>query len=304
MLLRRVIWALVVFVCLAAPMAVQAQESYLDVYVVRVKPEKTAEFNAIAKKIADANRRYNGDRWLAMSTIYGEPNTFQFVSARQEYADIEKANDAFLAALNKAYGKEAAEKMLHDWDACLAHSRAEFRRRRFDLSRKAPTDPTAYTKLIGESRLLRTTAVHIHPGHVPEFEALLKDMKEAGEKAENTQPVFVSQVIEGGKGTTFYVTTFRTGAAGFDKNPTMRDVLGEEGYKKFLQVNAEAVTDTESTLFRFSPDISSPPEEISAVAADFWNPKPGATASASTSKPKPATPKSTEAKPAPDKPKQ
>jgi quinol monooxygenase YgiN len=302
MLLRRVIWALVVLVCLAAPVAVQAQESYLDVYVVRVKPEKTAEFNTIAKKIADANRRYNGDRWLAMATIYGEPDTFQFVSTRQEYADIDKANDAFAAALNKAYGKEAAEKMLHDWDACLAHSRTEFRRRRFDLSRKAPTDPAAYAKLIGESRLLRTTAVHIRPGHVPEFEALLKDMKDAAEKAPNTQPVFVSQVIEGGKGTTFYITTFRNAAAGFDKNPTTRDILGEEGYKKFLEISADSVTDTESTLFRFSPDMSSPSEEIAAVASDFWNPKAGL--AASTSKPKPASPKTAEAKPAPDKPRQ
>jgi hypothetical protein len=65
-------------------------------------------------------------------------------------------------------------------------SRAEFRRRRWDLSRKAPADAEAYAKFIGESRLLRTTAVHIRPGRTTEFEALLKEVKEAGEKNPDT----------------------------------------------------------------------------------------------------------------------
>src|SRR5437016_8925540 len=37
---RRALWALAVVVCLAAPIAVQAQGDYLDVFVVKVKPEK------------------------------------------------------------------------------------------------------------------------------------------------------------------------------------------------------------------------------------------------------------------------
>jgi len=41
---RRALWALAVAVCLAAPVAVQAQGDYLDVFMVKVKPEKTADF--------------------------------------------------------------------------------------------------------------------------------------------------------------------------------------------------------------------------------------------------------------------
>jgi hypothetical protein len=272
-MLRRAIWALAAVACLAAPAGVRAQGDYLDVYIVKVKPEKAAEFNVIAKKMADANRRNNGDRWIAVETVYGEGDTFAFISNRQDYADVDTGNEAFTAALRKAYGKEAAEKMLHDWENCVASSRTELRRRRWDLSRKAPTDPAAYAKLVGESRLLRTTAVHIRPGHVAEFEALMKDAKEAGEKAANTQPVLVSQVIEGGKGTIFYVSALRGSMGGFDKNPTTRDILGEEGYKKFLQISAESVEGTESTLFHFSPDLSNPPEDVAQVASDFWRPK-------------------------------
>jgi hypothetical protein len=80
-------------------------------------------------------------------------------------------------------------------------------------------------------------------------------------------------VIEGGKGTVFYVSTLRSSMGGFDHNPTMKDILGEDGYKKFQQINADAVEIAESTLYRFNPDLSNPPEEVAKVAADFWRPK-------------------------------
>ncbi|PYU48568.1 MAG: hypothetical protein DMG48_19950 [Acidobacteria bacterium] len=290
---RRALWALAVVVCLAAPIAVQAQGDYLDVFVVKVKPEKLADFQALTKKWADANRRFNGDRWLALEAVYGEGNIYQFTSTRKDYADIDKTNEAVMAAVNKAFGKEAAQKMEQDFNNCLVWSRTELRRRRWDLSRKAPQGPEAYAKFIGESRLLRTTAVHIRPGHVPEFEALSKEMKEAGEKNPDAQPVFVSQVIEGGKGATFYVSALRSSMAGFDNNPTMRDILGEEGFKKFQHINADAVEITESTLYRFNPELSNPPDEIAKVAADFWRPK---AMMAATTKPKAATMEPTSAK--------
>jgi hypothetical protein len=284
MLFRKALWALAVVVCLAAPVAVQAQGDYLDVFIVKVKPEKVADFQALSKKWADANRRYNGDRWLAQEALYGEGNIYAFTSTRKDYADVDQSMEASMQAVNKAFGKEAAQKMEQDFNNCLVWSRSELRRRRWDLSRKAPKDADSYAKLIGESRLLRTVAVHIRPGHVDDFEALLKDMKEAGEKNPNTQAVLVSQVIEGAKGTTFYVTTLRSSMGGFDHNLTTRELLGEEGYKKFQQINADAVEIAESTLFRFNPDLSNPPEEIAQVASDFWHPK---AVMAAASKPKP-----------------
>src|SRR5437773_463863 len=152
---RRALWALAVVVCLAAPIAVQAQGDYLDVFVVKVKPEKLADFQALTKKWADANRRFNGDRWLALEAVYGEGNVYQFTSTRKDYADIDKTNEAVMAAVNKAFGKEAGQKMEQDFNNCLVWSRSELRRRRWDLSRKAPQGSEAYAKFIGESRLLR-----------------------------------------------------------------------------------------------------------------------------------------------------
>jgi len=287
MLFRKALWALAVVAGLLTPMAVRAQSDYdyLDVYIAKVKPEKIAEFEALNKKWADANRRFHGDTWLALESVYGEGNVYQFTSTRKDYAEVQSVEDLQMAALTKAFGKEAALKMEQDFQNCLVWSRSELRRRRWDLSRKPPAGD-AYSKLLGESRYLRTTAVHIRAGHVADFEALLKDLKEAGERNPNTAPVFVSQVVEGRKGTTFYVTTLRSSLGGFDRNPTTREILGDEGYKKYLQTNADVVESTESMLYRMSPELSNPPEEVAKVAANFWGPK---AAGAPSAKPKAAS---------------
>jgi hypothetical protein len=285
---RKALWALVVVVCLAAPVAVHAQGDYLDVFIVKVKPDKVADFTALTKKWVDAHRRYNGGNWLALEVVYGEGNVYQFTSTSKDYAEIDKLNEAGMAAVTKAFGKEGIQKMLQDFNNCLVWSRSELRRRRWDLSSKAPQDAEAYAKLIGESRLLRTTAVHIRPGHVPEFEALMKEVKEAAEKNADSQPVFISQVVEGTKGSTFYVSTLRSSMSGFDHNPTLHEVLGDEGYKKFQQISADTVEIAESTLYRFNPELSNPPEAVAKVAMDFWHPKP--TQIAAAAKPRTAMP--------------
>jgi len=134
---RKAVWASIVVVLFGVLLVAQAQESYLDVYVVQVKPEKRADFDAISKKIAAANRQNGGDSWLAMETVYGPGNRVTFVSTRQSYGEIEKATGTFYEALQKTYGKAPTEKMLADFSQCLESSRSEIRRRRWDLNFEA-----------------------------------------------------------------------------------------------------------------------------------------------------------------------
>ncbi len=298
---KKAIGALAAVVCLMAPAIVKAQGDYLDVEIVKVKADKIAEFTALGKKISDANRRFNGDRWIGMETMYGEGDTYVFVSVRKDYADIDKGNDAFTAALEKAYGKEGAAKLLRDEANCFESSRSELRLRRWDLSSKAPTDAAAEAKLVGESKVLRTIAVHVRPGRAAEFEALLKEIKEAGDKNPDAQTVLVSQVIEGTKGTTFYVTSLRGSLGGFDKNPTLHDILGDEGFKKFLKASAESISGTESAILHFSPELSNPPEAVAQASADFWQPKQTMVATHKAKATGATTP--VEVKPAAEKPK-
>lgn len=284
---RKALWASVVGVvalAIAASQAQQMQADYLDVFTVQVKPEKRAEFDALTKKMAAANRQNHGDIWLAMETAYGPGNRVTFVSTRHSYAEIEKAPAIFDEALEKTYGKATGDKMEQEFNQCIVSSRGEIRRRRWDLSSNAPADLAAYSKLIGETRWLRTTVVSVKPGQVASFEALAKDVKAARDKSSPSQTVFVSQAVAGQEGTVFYVTTLQSSLAGFDGLPSLQQMLGDEGYQKFLKANAEAIAGTETVINHFLPELSNASEQVVAVAPDYWRPKAAINAKAHAGK--------------------
>jgi len=280
---RRNLWASVVFVsfvALLASYAQQAQEDYLDVFTVQVKPEKRAEFDSIAKKMVAANRQNNGDAWITMETVYGPSDRVTFLSTRHSYAEIEKASGQFFGAIQKTYGKAATDKLFQDFSQCIVSSRGELRRRRWDLGSSRPSDAAALAKLVGESRWLRTTVVHVRPGQVAAFEGLLQDIKAAREKDPSSPPLLVSQAVAGQEGTVFYVTMLQSSMAGFDGIPHLQKVLGEEGYAKFLKSNVDTVADSETIISRFLPALSNAPQEIAAASPDYWTPKADASVNA------------------------
>jgi len=285
---RRAIWASLAVLLLGVMVAAQAQsaqEDYLDVYSVQVKPEKRADFDAMVKKMVAANRDNSGDNWLTMETVYGPGDRVIMISTRHSYAEAEKGATAFDQAIQKAYGK-ASDKMFQEYSQCLVNQRSELRRRRWDLSSNAPTDPAGYAKMIADARWLRTTAVHVRPGHVAEYEALLKEVKAAREKASPPQTVLVSQAVAGQEGNVFYITMLQSSLAGFDGQPSMPQLLGNEVWEHYQKTNAEVVSGTETAINRFLPEISNAPKEIVALAPDYWSPKSTAAVHAKGDTPK------------------
>lgn len=279
---RKAMWTAVALVLLATLAAGQAQEQYLDVYTVQVKPEKRTDFDAITKKMVAANRQNKGDAWLTMETVYGQGDRVTFVSTRQGYGDAETASGAFYGAVQKALGKAGTDKLFQDYSQCVVSSRSEFRRRRWDLSSNTPADPAAMARMLGDSRWLRTTVVHIRPGQSDAFEALEKDLKVAREKASPPITTLISQAVAGQEGVVYYVTTLQNSLAGFDTMPSMQKLLGDEGYAKYVKVNVDAVANTEIVINHFLPELSNPPEEVVAVAPNYWRPKAIVATKAST----------------------
>jgi hypothetical protein len=271
---QRAMWTAIAVILLAAFAVAQAPDQYLDVYIAQVKPEKRADFDAISKKMVAANRQNKGDEWLAMETVYGPMNRVTLVSTRQSYGDTEKGSDAFDAAMQKSLGKAATEKLFQDFNQCLVSSRSELRKRRWDLSSNPPADGAAIAKMLGESRWLRTTIIHVKPGQGPAFEALLKDVKAAREKNSPDVTTLVSQTVAGAEGTIYYVTTFAKSMAGFDSIAPLQKVLGEEGYAHYLKTGSEIVENTETVISHFLPELSNPPADVVAAAPEYWNPKP------------------------------
>ncbi len=275
-MIRKAALGLALALLFSVAAAAQSPEQYLDVFIVKVKPDKGAEAEAVAKKVAEANRRHKGDTWVALGTEYGENGTIRFISVRGSYAEIEKGSEAFLGALNKAYGAEGARKLLQEFSSYTVSSRGEVRRRRWDLSANVPTDAAARDKLVGEARWVRTIAVHVRPGQALTFEEQERAIKTASERITPDSTTYVSQSVVGTKGTVYYISWFAKSLGGFDGGKPLPELLGKEGYEKFLKASSESVESFEVTISRFLPELSNPPEAIASVDPKFWNPKPAA----------------------------
>jgi len=286
-MIRRALWAMGLAVALALSAAAQQPAQYLDVFIAKAKPEKRAAFDAINKRIAEANRKNNGDTWIAFETEYGEGNVVTFVSTRKSYAEVEKGQEAFVGAIAKVAGGPAgAQKLFQEFNNCVSGTRGEIWRPRADLSANVPRDAAGRAKLVGESRWLRTIEVHVRPGRAGEYEEQVRAIKAALEKDPHSPAIYISQVVAGEPGNVYRVTTFRKSLAGFDApGPSLEELLGAEGYQKFQKTLAETLLRSEVTLSRFLPEISNAPDDVAAVAPDFWRPKPKAAAKPAAAKP-------------------
>lgn len=258
---------------------------YLDIFVVQVKPDKRADFDAIGRKIVEANRKPKGDRWLAMENTYGTGNVVSFVSHRANYAAIDQASKDFMSALNEALGPAGAKKLFQDFNTTVISTRSELRRRRWDLSSNAPKDDAAYAKLVGSARWIRTLEVHVKPGHDAEFAEQAKQVKTAYESGASSWNIFASQTVAGDRGGTYYFSTLEPSLEAFDSAPDLRKLMGNEAFESWAKSTADTVAFSETRIMRLVPELSNPPDDIAQTALDFWRPKPVAVINA---KPKPA----------------
>jgi hypothetical protein len=275
-MVRRACWGIALVFLLGFCAVAQAQESYLDEYVVHVKPGKRAAFDALTKKLVAANRDHQGDKWVALDTVYGKINTVRFVSVRQSYGDIEKGNAAFDGAVEKALGRPGMKKLFEDLANCSADSRGVLLRRRPDLSSNMPADTAAEFKVVGKARWVRTIRIVVRIGQGPRFEELAKEVKMATEKADPNDHTWISQSAAGDRASVYYVSEFQNSLAGFDGARTLPQLLGNGAYQNLLKTASEIVQSEETTLSQFVPALSNPPVDIVNAAPDFWRPKAAA----------------------------
>lgn len=274
--------ALLLGFCVAA----QAQESYLDEYVVHVTPGKRTAFDALIKKMVAANRSNQGDNWTATETTYGQGDTVTFVSGRASYGDIEKASGVFMGAMVKSMGAPATEKLFADLSSLATDSHSLLLRRRPDLSSNLPSDPAERNKEIGSARWVRTTRIVVRFGMGPRFEELAKQVKTAREKSDSKTLAWIAQSAAGDLNSVYYVNQLESSMEGFDRpNTDLGKVLGNDAYEKLLKAASEIIEKEETTISRFVPELSNPPEATVSAAPDFWRPKPAVVKTSAAAKP-------------------
>ena len=261
-----------VILATVAATAVVAQPTasgYLDVFMVRVKPDKRPQFDAVAKRVAAANRQNKGDRWVAYETAYGENDVVYFVSVRNDFAAIDEGQKSFMGALGAG-----AEKMLAEMDSYAINSRGEIRTRRPDLSSNLPADNAALNAIVGKARYLRIVTVRVRPGRGPEFEAELRAIKQVRERQSPGEVSTISQAVAGQPLGTYYITNFGASFADLATVKSVQDLLGPAGFRDFNRVSADTTIAAEIVIARWRPDLSNPPADIAAADPAFWNPKP------------------------------
>jgi quinol monooxygenase YgiN len=248
-------------------------DDFLDVFTVRVKPEKRADFDMVCRKVAEANRKAKGDTWLAADVTYGEGNTVYFISTRKDYSAIDSGSTAFMNAIQEGYGPGGIKKMESDFNNTIMSSRSVIRRRRWDLSANGPKDADAYNKFMANARWLRTIRLVVRQGQQQDFEEGVKQVKAAFEQSNTNWPMLVSQTVAGEAGAVYYISSLQPSLAAFDSMPNLRKLLGDDAFLKWQKAGGETVMTSETMLLRFLPELSNPPEAL-ATTSDFWRPKP------------------------------
>jgi hypothetical protein len=263
---------------LAAPLAAEELPKYMSVLSLKLKPGKGAEFGAIARKIAEANRRNKGDNWVAYAVEFGDP-WVSFVSRRDSYGEITSSDDRFRKALAEAMGP-AADRTMQDAMACVEATRSELRRYRWDLSANVPENIEELNRLLGETRFVRSVAVRVKNGHGLALEEFRKRDVELLKSKDSRTVTVVTQSVLGGPAGQYYLSTLFRSLADMDSMPANRELLGEERYGEFLKMNMEHVAEAQISLYRILPAWSNPPLSVVNVSREFWIPaqRPAATA--------------------------
>jgi hypothetical protein len=130
---------------------------------------------------------------------------------------------------------------------------------------------------LGKVRFLEITVFKVHPGHGMEFRELVKMYADNVQKAGIEGANWATFEMAYGGGDEFVVISTDKSMAEIDKNNAdskkFRHALGEDGMKKFTELEAASVESLDSELFAINPKQSYPPQSWIDEDPSFWNAK-------------------------------
>jgi hypothetical protein len=170
----------------------------------------------------------------------------------------------------------------------LTDSRSIIARFRDDLSHRPGVS-------IPMTRFFSITIVRIRPGHVPDFEAARKIIKDAHDKAAPTFNYSVYQVTSGMPAGTFLIISYYKTLADVDAAAVIHgkeytDAIGDDGQRKLNELASSGTISSDPYIFAVDPKMSYPDKATIAADPAFWAPK-------SSAAPAPTTKKSGSTKP-------
>lgn len=138
-----------------------------------------------------------------------------------------------------------------------------------DLSYHAP-GPTP------QARFMEITEFHVRLGHNKDFADLAKMYSAACEKAGSSAHWAMFHLEYGGAGGTYLLLSSDKSMAeidsGFAEGKKIQAAMGDEGMKKFLELEVAAVENVNTQLFAINPRQSYVSDEWIKEDPDFWKP--------------------------------
>ena len=131
-------------------------------------------------------------------------------------------------------------------------------------------------------RALEILDFHVRPGHIAEWNELVKMVRAGYEKGVPDAHWACFQNVFGGSNGTYLFLIARKSASeidgAFQWDKQFAAAMGDLALKKVSELEAASVESSETQLFLFSPKMSYVADEWIAADPDFWKPKVAATA--------------------------
>ncbi len=127
-----------------------------------------------------------------------------------------------------------------------------------------------------QTRFMEITEFHVRAGHTKDFADLAKMYIAACEKIGTSAHWAMFHLEYGGPGGTFLLLSSDKSMAdidsGFVEGKKIQSAMGEEGMKKFQELEAATVESANSQLFAINPRQSYVSDEWIKTDPDFWKP--------------------------------
>jgi hypothetical protein len=208
------------------------------------------------------------EHYLAITSLSG-PSEAWYINSYDSFAAAEKDNQS----MEKESTFQSAVAKLADQDSEYINGGvAVMAAYQEDLSYNPGVN-------IADMRYFGVLTFHVKPGHEADFKQVMKMVKEYHEKANVDEHLAVFQVVAGAPGGTYLVFRPMKSLAELDAydsaHKPYHDMMGEDGQKKFAELQAASIAKAETTVFAFSPKMSYVPKEWATTAAngDYWFPK-------------------------------
>jgi hypothetical protein len=216
--------------------------------------------------------------YLAVNSLSGKPRAL-FLTGYDSFAAWEKDftaeenNPTLSAALDHA--AVADGDLLSDFDASALLYRD-------DYSLRSAVD-------IAHMRYFEISLYRVRPGHIQDWDTLVKMVIAAYQKIPESHWA-TYEAVYGQEGGTYVVFVPMKSASEIDQSfgdsgKKFVAAMGEDGMKKFSELEAATIESSQHNWFVFSPKMSYPSDDWVKADPDFW-------------KAKAAAPKKMEAKPA------